>query len=294
MIDRGREPLSSSTSRVMAARGFYPGDCQAQLDAFIAGHQTPDELPQSLHGAMLPHAGWMYSGGVAARTLNCFRKIPEPETVVMFGAVHDPSVTIHALYPEGEWDTPLGRVKVDHLGGAAILEEAAGQMEANVEAHTFEHSIEVLVPMVKYFLPDAGIIPIAVLPEPAATAIGMAAAKALDLQKRSTIFLASSDLTHYGRQFGTAPAGTGPKAEAWMEENDRRLIDILCQGTGEEVLEEALMHRNACGAGALAALKGAMAVLGVPQGHLIEYTNSHKVMKDRVFQQAVGYAGVVF
>ena len=294
MVNSGHEPATGSSLRAMVARGFYPGDCRRQLETLIADLQPPDDLPHPLHGAVLPHAGWMYSGRVAARTLDCFREPPGPETVIMFGAVHDPSVTMHTLYPEGAWDTPLGPVSVDKIGGAAILKNAGGQLEASVEAHTFEHSIEVLVPMVKYFFPHAAIVPIAVLPEPSATAIGIAAANAMIALKRSAIFLASSDLTHYGRQFGMAPAGTGAKAQAWLEANDQRLIDLLCHGTDEEVLTEALAHRNACGAGALVALKGAMAVLGVPEGHLIEYTTSHRVMQDRVFQQAVGYAGVVF
>jgi AmmeMemoRadiSam system protein B len=277
-----------------AAREFYPGDCRAQLTTFLAGSQPPDDLPQPLHGAALPHAGWMYSGQVAARTLDCFNNSPEPETVIIFGAAHDPSTLSHALYPEGQWETPLGNLAVDSACGGAILAAAGDLLRAEPKVHRHEHSIEVLVPMVKHFFPQAAIVPILVLPETSAVALGKAAAQAATRLGRTAIFLASSDLTHYGAQFGMVPAGTGPAAQAWMEENDRRLIDILCKGTGEEVLAEATAHRNACGAGALAALKGAMMSLGRPEGHLIEYTTSHDVEQEPVFQRAVGYAGVVF
>ncbi|UCD36836.1 MAG: AmmeMemoRadiSam system protein B [Fidelibacterota bacterium] len=278
----------------MVARGFYPGDCRAQLDAFLADHHPPEDVPQTLHGAALPHAGWMYSGRVAARTLACFRESPEPETVIIFGAVHNPGVMTHTLYPAGEWDTPLGPVPVDQACGAAIVDQDRTLISADPQAHQHEHSIEVLVPMVRYFFPQAAIVPIVVLPQPSATRGGEAAAQAVTSLRRRAVFLASSDLTHYGPQFGLTPAGSGPEAQAWMEVNDRRLIDLLCQGTGEEVLTEARTHHNACGAGALAALKAAMTTLEVPNGHLILYSTSYDAEPERVFRRAVGYAGVVF
>ncbi|UCH63692.1 MAG: AmmeMemoRadiSam system protein B, partial [Fidelibacterota bacterium] len=80
---------ASGPVRTAAVREYYPGDCRAQLTAFLAGHHPPEDLPRPLHGAALPHAGWMYSGQVAARTLDCFlRNSSEPETVVIFGTPH--------------------------------------------------------------------------------------------------------------------------------------------------------------------------------------------------------------
>lgn len=287
--ERSQHPI-----RRVTARGFYPGDCQTQLTAFLTGYHPPVDLPRPLHGAALPHAGWMYSGQVAARTLACFKNSPGPETVVIFGTPHYMNAISHALYPEGQWETPLGNLAVDSACGETILAAAGNLLRADSQAHRHEHSIEVLAPMVKYFFPEAAIVPILVLPETSAVALGKAAARAISQSGRTTIFLASSDLTHYGPMFGRAPAGTGPEARTWMENNDRRLIDTLCRGTGEEVLREAHTHLNACGPGALAALKGAMTALGASEGHLIQYTTSFDVEPEPVFRQAVGYAGVVF
>lgn len=292
---RLEKTAASGPVRRAEARGFYPGDCQAQLTAFLAGSRPPADLPRPLHGAALPHAGWIYSGQVAARTLDCFsRSSPEPETVVIFGTPHYMDTISHALYPKGQWETPLGNLEVDSTCGEAILAAAGNLLRADPQAHRYEHSIEVLAPMVKYFFPEAAIVPILVLPETTAVALGEAAARAVNQLGRTSIFLASSDLTHYGPMFGLAPAGTGPEARAWMENNDRRLIDILCRGTGEEVLREAQTDLNACGPGALAALKGAMTALGASEGRLIEYATSFDVEPEPVFRQAVGYAGVVF
>ncbi len=284
----------SNPVRAAAARGFYPGDCRAQLTAFLAGYHPPEDLPRPLHGAALPHAGWMYSGQVAARTLACFKNSSVPETVVIFGTPHYMETISHALYPEGQWETPLGNLAVDSACGDAIQEAAGDLLRADPQAHRPEHSIEVLTPMVKYLYPDAAIVPILVLPETTAVQLGKAAARAVNQLGRTALFLASSDLTHYGPMFGLAPAGRGPEARAWMENNDRRLIDTLCRGSGEELLQEARTNLNACGAGALAALKGAMTALGAPDGRLIQYATSFDVEPEPVFRQAVGYAGVVF
>ncbi|MFC1619187.1 AmmeMemoRadiSam system protein B [Candidatus Neomarinimicrobiota bacterium] len=286
--------VRSPTARAPAARGFYPGDCRAQLTAFQADSQPPSDLPRPLRGAALPHAGWMYSGQVAARTLDCFRSSPQPEVVVIFGAVHDPRVLAHALYPDGKWETPLGNIDVDRECGTAILAAAGDILKADPEAHRYEHSIEVLAPMVKYFFTDAAIVPVMVLPQSSASRIGAAAAEGVARLGRHAIYLASSDLTHYGSRFAMTPAGTGPEAQAWMQQNDKNLINKLCHDTGEAVLSEAQANRNACGAGALAALKGAMANTGLPEGRLIRYATSFDVEPESVFRWAVGYAGVVF
>ncbi|MFB0515141.1 MAG: AmmeMemoRadiSam system protein B [Candidatus Neomarinimicrobiota bacterium] len=285
---------SGTHVRRPAARGFYPGDCQAQLLSFLADSHPPDDLPQPLRGAALPHAGWMYSGRVAAHTLDCFQKSPPPETVVFFGTPHYRAGLDHALYPEGEWETPLGNLPVDNTGGEAVLAAAGNLLRSDPQAHEYEHSIEVLTPMVKYLFPQAAIVPILVQPEASAVHLGVLTARAITRLPRRAIFLGSSDLTHYGPQFGLTPAGSGPRAQAWMEDNDRHLIDILCHGTGEEVLREALNHHNACGSGALAALKGAMKELNAAQGRLVLYATSYAVEPEPVFRQAVGYAGVVF
>jgi AmmeMemoRadiSam system protein B len=285
--------LKRSHIRSPAARGFYPGDCRAQLEAFIAGFHPPAEITGSILGAALPHAGWHYAGQVAARTLVCLRGSPPPETVVIFGTVHV-GARQHALYPAGEWETPLGNLPVDESASAAIRETAGNLLAVDEYAHRYEHSIEVLAPMVKYFCPRTAIVPILVLPETTATDLGAAVAEAVSRLGAEIVFLASSDLTHYGHEYGLAPAEAGPDAQAWMRANDQRIIDILCHGTAAEVLEEALGHQNACGPGALAALKAAMQTRNAGEGILVEYATSYDVEPDQIFSRAVGYAGVVF
>ncbi len=148
--------------------------------------------------------------------------------------------------------------------------------------------------MVKYCFPAAAIVPIMVLPGNNALGLGRAAGEALGELDRPVVLLASSDLTHYGAEYGLLSAGTGDPAERWMEANDRRMIETLCSGSGAAVLVEAGRHMNACGPGALAALKEALLVMDRQHGQLVEYATSHDIAPDALFQRAVGYAGIVF
>ncbi|MFW6182049.1 MAG: AmmeMemoRadiSam system protein B, partial [Spirochaetota bacterium] len=105
-------------------------------------------------------------------------------------------------------------------------------------------------------------------------------------------FLGSTDLTHYGPGYGFTPRGTGPASVVWVrDENDRRIIDRFLGLRPEEVIHEALHHRNACCPGAAAAAVAAGRRAGAEQARLVHYCNSYELAPDSSF---VGYAGVVF
>ncbi len=147
--------MKRSAIRRPTARAFYPGDCRRELDVFTSGFEPPAELAGPLAGAILPHGGWMYSGRVAARTLASLAAFSTPVTVVIFGGVHVP-LAANALYPAGRWETPLGDLQVDAEAGQAILRRGGDHLRPDSESHRYEHSLEVLTPMVKYFFPAAG------------------------------------------------------------------------------------------------------------------------------------------
>jgi hypothetical protein len=106
--------------------------------------------------------------------------------------------------------------------------------------------------------------------------------------------IGSSDLTHYGEPYGFTPAGSGPIAHRWMQENDARILRLIERMNAAEVTDEALRHHNACGAGAIAATVAAAEAMGARHGHLLRYTTSYEVVPEGRFRFAVGYAGVLF
>ena len=280
--------------RAPVARPFYSGDCAAQIDAFLAGFEPPAEPAEPIAG-LVPHAGWAYSGAVAAKVIRSLQKT-KPETFVIFGAVHAWGMREGAVYAAGSWETPLGDVAVDEELAAALIERCSDHLTDDPASHAQEHSIEVQVPMIKVLHPAARIVPIAMPPAETAFAAGAAVGAALADCGRRVAVLGSTDLTHYGPNYGFAPWGRGPAAREKMRENDRRIIDLALAFEPEAVVAEAAANSNACGAGAIAATVAAAGAMGADQAALIDYTTSHDVMGDppEAFQMAVGYAGILF
>jgi hypothetical protein len=276
----------------MAYANFYPGDCLKQIEEFLLGFEPPDE-PAELVSGVVPHAGWQYSGRVAARVWQSLAERARPETVILLGAVHHARISENAVYPDGEWETPLGPVAVNAALAAEILEEVKPLAVADTEAHREEHSIEVQMPFLKALLPDATVVPIAVPLSGHPVQLGDLLAHLT--RSRRVVAVASSDLTHYGEErYSYAPRGTGPTAHEWMKANDRRLLGLLTGLRAEEIPPEVAAHHNACGPGALAAATAFARARGAEKGMLLEHTNSHDVKPEGEFTFGVGYAGLVF
>jgi AmmeMemoRadiSam system protein B len=177
---------------------------------------------------------------------------------------------------------------------AARLAEALGEaLATDADAHADEHSLEVQCPMIRALLPGAAIVPIAVPPSPSAAAFGARLA-AVIAPDEPVVVVASTDLTHYGRSYGHAPAGEGPASQRWMEENDRRMIARCLALEADAIVPEAAEHQNACGSGALAAAVAFARARGVTGGTLLEYTTSYRELPEPVFRTGVGYAGLLW
>ena len=278
------------------SESFYPGradECRAQLEACLSAPRADVGLPEHPVGGVVPHAGWVFSGPTAGRVFAALAERAQPDVVVVCGAVHDWRVTGPCAATEGEWATPLGPAAIDADLARAVV--ACGTVTDDPRAHAREHAIEVLVPFLVHCFPNVPFVPVAVPPTDAAVAVGHdIAAAARDLGRR-VLVLGSADMTHYGDRFDMTDQGTGESAHRWVtEQNDPRLIELICAMHAEQVVPEARAHRNTCGAGAVAATVAAAADLGATQGVLVHYTTSHDVRPQGEPDEFVGYAGIVF
>lgn len=278
--------------RAPCARPFYPGDCAQAIQRFLKGFAPPVEPGHAVAG-IVPHAGWPYSGAVAAKVFAGIREKGKPDTFIIFGAVHR-WAGINAVYGHGAWGTPLGDAEVDQALASRILEEAGEWVCEEPHAHSGEHSIEVQLPFIKYLFPKARIVPIAVNPDPRAVPLGRRIGEILREYDGKVVVIGSSDLTHYGDVYAFTPAGYGPQAHEWVRENDARIVRLAEQMKASEIPTEAGQHHNACGAGALAATVAAAQIAGAQRGYLVDYTTSYDVVPEGVFRMAVGYAGLLF
>src|SRR5262245_27149771 len=104
--------MMSRERRAMRFRNFYPGDLTRQIAEFLAGYEARSTGEQPWVAGVVPHAGWRYSGGVAARTLKSLADGSRAKSILLLGAVHRAWLKSCAVYPSGEWETPLGPVPV--------------------------------------------------------------------------------------------------------------------------------------------------------------------------------------
>ena len=278
---------------------FYessPSSCRRHATKLIDNAELSKDLPKQLFGGIVPHAGWTYSGRLAAMTLKAIAAAQPPRTVVLLGADHTGAVRRAEVYDSGVWHTPLGEVAVDEEVAAALL-EAGDLMQANPNAHDYEHSIEVQIPILQVLCPEARIVPIAVPPTHEAVQIGEMIGQVLSQRFPAVHVVASTDLTHHGGHF-PAPGGRGEKGVKWTVANDRRMIDLMESMAAEQVVPECESRGNACGAGAVAAGIAACRAIGATRGILLEYTNSyevvHKMYPYELDDTTVGYASGVF
>jgi AmmeMemoRadiSam system protein B len=246
-----------------------------------------------LIGGLVPHAGWSFSGAIAANVFGLLAAARSPDIVVLFGSVHRHSGERAAMFSAGRWETPLGPIEID----SRLTERILGHTNLIADdpyAHEGEHSLEVQMPFVKHLFPDAKVVPIMVPPVEAADEVGEAVARTLNVYKYDALIVGTTDLTHYGPSYGFTPRGIGAKGNAWAKaENDRRFIELVCSLRGKEVVPEAVNRRNACGSGAVAATLGAVVALGATEGILLDHTTSAEVLPGDQ-SDSVGYAAIVF
>ncbi|MFW6065909.1 MAG: AmmeMemoRadiSam system protein B [Planctomycetota bacterium] len=281
------------------AGSFYessPDACRRHARKLLDSARLPEDLPETLYGGVVPHAGWAFSGRLAAETLKALHQAKPLETVVVFGADHVGVVRSAEVYAEGAWRTPLGDVPIAEDVATEIL-AADGELRSDPDAHGYEHSIEVQIPLIAECAAEARIVPVAVPPHELAVTAGRTVGRVLAEHFPDARVIGSTDLTHHGGHF-PAPGGRGMRGVEWTRENDRRMLELIEAMDAEGILREAAERGNACGAGALAAAVAAARQMGASRGIVLEYTNSyeviHEMCPDEPDDTTVGYASAVF
>lgn len=285
---------------------FYPREsreCATQLQACLnlaaetAGLAAPDDERGKILGGVVPHAGWVCSGAVAASVFQQIARRPHPGAIVIFGASHRVHLKVASIFPSGAWETPLGLVEIDDRL-AERLQGQTGLIEATPHAHEHEHSIEVQLPFIKHLLPDVRIVPLMVPPSDRAALLGRAVGNTCKSYGVDVVFVASTDLTHYGPNYGFTPHGVGSKGLAWAKNvNDRRIIDAILGMREQDVVSDAAANQSACGAGAVAACIAASKAYGATRATLLQHTTSHEVLskyRNEAACDSVGYAAIMF
>jgi AmmeMemoRadiSam system protein B len=256
---------------------FYPGDknvLQNELSQLVR-EQSPKSQAKAI---VVPHAGYMYSGGVAGEV---YGSIELPDTFIIMCPNHTGYGSDFDLWSEGNWITPLGSASVDaELCGK--LQEYFPRAESDGRAHVREHALEVQIPFLQFLKGDIRFVPLCIRNwhYEELKQLGHAISQIVSEADRTILVIASSDMTHYESQ---KSANTKDQlAIQQMEKlNPRGLYDTVHQ-----------YDISMCGYLPATVAMIAAKDLGATRGKLIKYATSGDVTGD--YRSVVGYAGLIF
>lgn len=263
---------------------FYAGtvgELQEQIGWCYRHELGPGTIPQvnsiglrRLVAMVVPHAGYYYSGPVAA---HAYKELAEDgifDTAVILGPNHTGYGGPVSVWAEGRWSTPLGDVEVDKKLAQRLLGDV---IRADETAHVHEHSIEVQLPWLQYLYGKVRIVPVVMLAQDLETArtVGKSIAQA----GGNLIVIASSDLTHY-------------EPHSVAMEKDSSVIEAVIALDEEELYERCERLRcTMCGYGPVAAAMVASKEMEGDKASLLKYATSGDTSGD--FSRVVGYGSIV-
>ena len=264
--------------------GWYPAAAE-EIERDIASMRVPGGTgPANGIAGVVPHAGWEYSGAVAFAVFSGM--VSHMDTIVIVGGHLGPADGIMCSTEDG-YETPLGTIAAD----TDLLDRLRALLPMREDRYA-DNTVEVQLPFIRHCFPSAKALGLRASPSAAASRLGEAVFQVARDLKRTVAVVGSTDLTHYGPNYGFAPAGSGKDALRWVTEvNDRRLIDRMLALDIDGAMERSLQDRSACSAGgALAAMAFARAS-GISTGTLVRYMTSADIHPSASF---VGYAGILY
>jgi len=288
--------MMTSAVRTPAVAGrFYP-DRAEELLREVRHYTSPAETSVKTGrvaaiGCVAPHAGYMYSGGVAGAV---YSRLEIPERCVILCPNHTGKGHPLAIMANTTWQTPLGEVAADADMGARLLRRFPALQEDSA-AHRGEHAIEVQLPFLQAQQPELNIVPIAVGTSDFDVLRGLGDALADVIADRhpedrhekdqeeerpeKTLIVASSDMNHY-----ESDAITRVKDHKAIE----RVLAMDARGLWEVVMNEDI---SMCGFGPTVVMLTAAKILGATSATLVKYATSGDVSGD--YESVVGYAGII-
>jgi hypothetical protein len=261
----------------VVAGQFYPGTA-AELDHAVDQclvAESREKRPTVL--AMVPHAGYVFSGPVCGRTL---AEADLHSTIVLLGPNHTGLGASLSLWPDGAWELPGAEVPVDD-GLADILLREIPQLTADRDAHVREHSLEVVLPFLRRLQPKVCVVPIAVAePDPAVLqSVGTALGRTLADHESPVSMVVSSDMSHYVSH------------EQARELDAMALEPVLHLDPGGLYSAVREHHISMCGVLPMTLALHAAREMGATKARLAAYATSGEASGD--YEQVVGYAGVL-
>jgi len=285
---KGQTDDSLIRNPVVAGK-FYPADSAKLRNAlkyfFEDAVTNNKERPLTI---IAPHAGYLYSGQIAADAFNQVRNF-DCDVIIILGTNHTtPNFNKISIYPKGAFRTPLGDSYIDN-NITDLLLKTDPDFVSDIKPHESEHSVETQLPFIQYLFPKAKIVPIVIGSDDLQLCTKFGKALANILKDKKALIVASSDLSHY------------PKYED-AETTDKNTLDIIKKMNTSDIYNELYRKVNsgvpslvtcACGEGPILTAITAVHELGGNYASIISYANSgNTLFGDN--ERVVGYGAVAF
>lgn len=283
--------------REPAVRGqFYPykqSDIVELVEECFTSELGPGKLPSKvgdykgkIKGAVVPHAGLVFSGHAAAHVYSALAKDGLPGTVVVVGPNHRGFGSPVAVATE-DYDMPGGKLKTDRKLAEKLIGDVV--MEDNM-AHRYEHSLEVQLPFLQYLGGKFKLVTIAMGDQSRRTSLEVGK-KLVSAADHGFVPLASSDFSHVGSNYGVK-IPFGLNAGKFAKKQDKHALKAIQEMDIDGMYAARKEYGiTMCGYGAIAAVMKYAKAQGATKGKLLQYYSSHDIMPGG---SAVGYAGIIF
>ena len=271
--------------KAVVAGQFYAGNnenLKQQIEDCFLGQRGPGAVPKisygskDIEGLVVPHAGYIYSGAIAAHSYYHLAQNGFADTFVILGPNHTGAGSGVSVMTEGIWETPLGPLSINKLLAEQIW---TGIIDKDNNAHQHEHSIEVQLPFLQFTSQKFDFVPICMAMQDYKTSqeVGNILADAIKKSKKSVVIIASSDFSHAGFNYMSVPP-SGMQIYEYAEKQDRLAIDQIIQMDAEGLI--STVHKNnitMCGYGPVAAMLIAAEQLDAQHVELLKYGTSYEV-----------------
>ena len=265
--------------------GWYP--VNGVEIAEYAGSAEPGNGVGNAVAGVSPHAGWAFCGRMIADVVRRLRR--DAGTVVVLGG-HNPAGMPFFRYDDDAWDLPTGRLRRDVELADAAEEALPEGLDVRPE-RAVDNTVEVIMPMVASVRPEVSWAAWRVPADEGAIAFGEALADAAKALGRTVAVIGSTDLTHYGPNYGHMPPESLGNPVEWVRERDAAFLDALAREDAREALRLASVEMSACSAGGAVAAMSFARSSGCRTGRLLAYATSRDVHPSSSF---VGYGTVVW
>ena len=269
-----------------------PTACRETLKSYIATDEsTAEAVPKNRPQAIIaPHAGWYFSGASAATAYNTLvtqQKDPT-DLVVLFGG-HVGAASPHFLFLGEGLDTPLGPIETWKTVQDELLRLPQLRHSSKV-IDTADNAVEVHLPMIKFFFPNSPVAVITAAPRADAWDLGQEIRNIATKLSLQAVFIGSTDLTHYGSNYGYTPRQGKNSPHEWVRhDNDHELLQRIVERDREGILGHSLEHKSSCCPGAILATLGATC----SRSHAPRILSHHLSSDIRYDENFVGYGNIL-